>query len=128
MLKPWLKKEWVIPTGGAEFVWRMEDLLDLYAEPFDPTRPVVGFDSVDLQTLPADAEVPGAARRWFLMVFDMAFSDAGGIAVGREAAIDMFPLLHSSDLVAVATYRRTGVDIVIGFTSDRDQIREYVGR
>ncbi|HEX6865310.1 MAG TPA: VWA domain-containing protein [Thermoanaerobaculia bacterium] len=85
-------------------------------------RQVVGFDSVDLQTLPADAEVPGAARRWFLMVFDLAFSDPGGIAAGREAAIGMLPLLHPSDLVAVATYRRTGVDMVLGFTSDRDQI------
>ena len=85
-------------------------------------RPVVGFDSVDLQTLPADAEVPGAARRWFLMVFDLAFSDSGGISRAREAAIEMLPLLHPSDLVAVATYRRTGVDLVLGFTSDRDQI------
>jgi VWFA-related protein len=85
-------------------------------------RPVVGFDSVDLQTLPADAEVPGAARRWFLMVFDLAFSDPGGIADGREAAIGMLPLLHPSDLVAVATYRRTGIDMVLGFTSDRAQI------
>jgi len=84
-------------------------------------RAVVGFDSVDLQTLPADGEVPGAARRWFLMVFDMAFSDAGGIADGRDAAIGMLPLLHPSDLVAVATYRRTGVDMVLGFTSDRAQ-------
>jgi VWFA-related protein len=85
-------------------------------------RQVVGFDSVDLQTLPADAEIPGAARRWFLMVFDLAFSDPNGISDGREAAIGMLPLLHPSDLVAVATYRRTGVDMVLGFTSDRDQI------
>ena len=85
-------------------------------------RPVVGFDSVDLQTLPAGAEVPGAARRWFLMVFDLAFSDSNGIAAGREAAIGMLPLLHPTDLVAVATYRRTGVDMVLGFTSDREQI------
>jgi hypothetical protein len=29
---------------GAEFVAAMEDVLDLYAEPYDPTRPVVCFD------------------------------------------------------------------------------------
>ncbi len=29
-LPPWLKQEWCIPKVGAEFVWRMEDLLDLY--------------------------------------------------------------------------------------------------
>jgi hypothetical protein len=29
---------------GADFVWRMEDVLDLYAEPYNPRRPVVCFD------------------------------------------------------------------------------------
>jgi hypothetical protein len=29
---------------SAEFVWRMEDLLDLYAEAYDPQYPVVCFD------------------------------------------------------------------------------------
>jgi hypothetical protein len=29
---------------SGEFVWRMEDVLELYAEPYDPKRPVVGFD------------------------------------------------------------------------------------
>ncbi len=29
---------------GAEFVWRMEDVLDLYAESPDPKRPRVCFD------------------------------------------------------------------------------------
>ena len=38
-LKPWLQKEWVIPTVGAEFVCRMEDVLDLYAEPLRPGPP-----------------------------------------------------------------------------------------
>ena len=28
---------------SAEFVARMEDVLDLYAEPYDPKRPVVCF-------------------------------------------------------------------------------------
>ncbi|MES1245609.1 MAG: VWA domain-containing protein [Acidobacteriota bacterium] len=87
-------------------------------------RPVVGFDAVDLQTLPQGAEVPSAARRYFLMLFDMAFSAPTAIVRAREAAIEMVPRLHPTDLVAVATYRRsTGIDIVLGFTSDRDQIR-----
>ena len=29
---------------GADFVWRMEDVLDLYAEPYDAAYPVVTFD------------------------------------------------------------------------------------
>src|SRR5215210_4529713 len=54
-------------------------------------RPIVGFDSVDLQTLPADAEVPGAARRWFLMVFDMVL----GFTFDRDQII---AALHSLGL------------------------------
>jgi len=46
-----LKKQWCIPRVGPEFVWRMEDLLDLYAEPFDPRRPWVCFDERPCQLL-----------------------------------------------------------------------------
>src|SRR5215203_2089977 len=43
-LKPWQEKMWCIPQVNAEYVARMEDILDLYAEAPDPQRPVVGFD------------------------------------------------------------------------------------
>src|SRR5258708_15582568 len=43
-LKPWQKDMGCIPKVDAEYVARMEDVLDLYAEPPDPKRPVVGFD------------------------------------------------------------------------------------
>lgn len=39
----------MIPSVSGEFVARMEDLLDLYAEPEDPARPVVGFDECPYQ-------------------------------------------------------------------------------
>ena len=50
-LKPWQKKEWCIPQVSAEFVACMEDVLDLYAEPYDPERPVVCFDETSKQLL-----------------------------------------------------------------------------
>jgi hypothetical protein len=56
-LKPWLKQAWVMPTVGAEVVWRMEALLDLYAEPCDPARPVVGCDQSSKQ-LVAETRLP----------------------------------------------------------------------
>jgi hypothetical protein len=43
-LKPWQKKQWGIPEVSAEFVAAMEDVLDLYEEPYDPRRPKVNFD------------------------------------------------------------------------------------
>lgn len=51
-LKPWLKKAWVIPPkANAEFVYRMEDILALYAEPLDPDRPVICMDETSKQLI-----------------------------------------------------------------------------
>jgi hypothetical protein len=43
-LKPWRKDMWCIPRIDGEYVARIEDVLDLYAEALDPKRPVVCFD------------------------------------------------------------------------------------
>lgn len=34
-----------------DFIWRMEDVLRLYAEPYDPKRPVICFDELPYQLL-----------------------------------------------------------------------------
>ena len=66
-LKPWQEKMWCIPEINAEYVARMEDVLQLYAEPPDPQRPVVCFDETPRQLIgearvPIRAE-PGKPRR-----------------------------------------------------------------
>ena len=48
---------------SAEFVAHMEDVLDLYAEPYDPERPVVCFDETSTQLL-ADLREPMPAKAW----------------------------------------------------------------
>ena len=50
-LKPWREEMWCIPHIDGEFVARMEDVLDLYAEPPDPTCPVVCLDESPLQLI-----------------------------------------------------------------------------
>jgi transposase len=60
-LKPWLKKMWCIPKVDTEFVARMEDVLELYAEPPDPKRPVVCFDETPRQLI-GESRVPVAAK------------------------------------------------------------------
>ena len=50
-LKPWRKKMWCIPQLDADYVARMEDVLDLYAEEPDPQRPVVCFDESPVQLI-----------------------------------------------------------------------------
>jgi hypothetical protein len=36
---------------GADFVWRMEDVLDVYAAPYDPRRPQICFDEHMVQLI-----------------------------------------------------------------------------
>ena len=51
-LKPWLKQCWCIPPAhNAAFVCAMEDVLDVYARPFDPKRPLVCLDEGSKQLL-----------------------------------------------------------------------------
>lgn len=60
-LKPWQEKMWCIPKVDAEFVARMEDVLDLYAEEPDERHPVVCFDETPRQLI-GEARVPVAAK------------------------------------------------------------------
>jgi transposase len=50
-LKPWRRDRWCIPAVDGTYVARMEDVLDLYAEPPDPKRPVVCFDESPTQLI-----------------------------------------------------------------------------
>jgi hypothetical protein len=57
-LKPWLTKRWVIPPrASGAFVWRMEDVLEVYTRPYDPKRPLVCLDKGSKQLL-ADTRAP----------------------------------------------------------------------
>jgi hypothetical protein len=67
-LKPWRRDMWCIPHVDGEYVARMEDVLDLYAEAPDPARPVVCFDESPTQLIgearqPVPAE-PGQPERY----------------------------------------------------------------
>ena len=60
-LKPWRKQQWCIPKVSSEYVAAMEDVLDLYSEPYDAERPVVCFDETSTQLL-ADVREPLLAQ------------------------------------------------------------------
>jgi len=49
------------PENNADFVARMEDILDLYHEPYDPLRPVVCFDECPVH-LRGDGKAPLPAK------------------------------------------------------------------
>ena len=51
-LKPWLSKQWCIPPkANAEFVWKMEDVLEVYKRPYDRARPMVCLDETSKQLI-----------------------------------------------------------------------------
>lgn len=66
-LKPWQVQEWCIPEVSADFVAAMEDVLDLYEEPYDAARPVVCFDESPKQLIaevrPPEPPEPGKPAR-----------------------------------------------------------------
>ncbi|MBI3796815.1 MAG: IS630 family transposase [Deltaproteobacteria bacterium] len=51
-----------MPKAGARFVAKMEDVLDVYARPYDPESPVVCVDEKSKE-LPAQVREPMAAQR-----------------------------------------------------------------
>jgi hypothetical protein len=52
MLQPHRKEQWVIPPErNAEFVAAMEDVLDVYQRPRDPSRPLVCLDEQSKQLI-----------------------------------------------------------------------------
>ncbi len=98
-------------------------------EVFDGRKkvPVTGFEVLDLAGTQASAaqaaQIPISARRHFLMLFDLSFSEPGALSKARKAAQDVVTSLHPADLVAVATYSSLqGPQLVLGFTPDRQQI------
>ncbi|NOK09785.1 IS630 family transposase [Corallococcus exercitus] len=66
-LKPWREKRWCVPQLDAQYVQRMEDVLDLYEKPFTRREPVVCFDERLVQLLDSKRDVrpmhPGAVTR-----------------------------------------------------------------
>jgi transposase len=102
-LKPWQKKMWCIPKVDAEFVARMEDVLDLYAEVPDERRPVVCFDETPRQLI-GESRVPVAAKPGKPARVDYEYVRNG------TANVFMFVDAHRPWRHAKVTDRRTSGD------------------
>jgi len=96
---------------------------------------IVGFQVVDLDAiepgptrLEIERSVPAAARRHFLLLFDLSFSAPSSILRAREAArAFVVNELHPTDLAAVAMHTvETGGRILVTFTPDRAQIARAI--
>ena len=75
-LKPWRKDMWCIPQVDGEYVARMENVLDLYAEEPDPQRPVVCFDESPTQLI-GEVRQPILAKPGQLERYDYEYKRNG---------------------------------------------------
>jgi transposase len=102
-LKPWRKDMWCIPQVDGEYVARMEDVLDLYAEPPDPKRPVVCFDESPVQLI-GETRQPIPAMPGQLGRYDCEYK--------RNGTANLFIVLdaHRSWRRVKVTDSRAGVD------------------
>jgi transposase len=102
-LKPWRKDMWCIPKVDGEYVARMENVLDLYAEVPDPQRPVVCFDESPTQLI-GEVRQPIAAKPGHLERYDYEYR--------RNGTVNLFVFLdaHRPWRRVKVTDRRTNLD------------------
>ena len=78
------------PQADAEFAAGMEDLLDLYAEPADPQRPVVCMDEQPVQLL-KETRTPLAATKDHPPRIDYDYERNGTIDDARRKLKSVYP-------------------------------------
>ncbi len=102
-LKPWRKDMWCIPKVDAEYVARMEDVLDLYGEASNPKRPVVCFDESPSQLI-GEERLPIPAAPGQLERYDFEYR--------RNGTVNLFVFLdaHRPWRKVKVTDRRTARD------------------
>ena len=116
-----------VVRDGAPVVGLTADNFEIVDE--GQKQVVTGFDVLDLrepQTQQKLQNMGAAARRHFVFVFDLSFSQPNAIVRARQAAYDVVRgNLHPSDLIGVATYsNRGGPQLILNFTTDRRQVEQ----
>jgi transposase len=102
-LKPWRKDMWCVPEVDAEYVARMEDVLDLYNEEPDSKRPVICFDESPTQLI-GEVREPIPAKPGQLERFDCEYRRNG------TANLFVFIDAHKSWRKVKITDRRAAED------------------
>ena len=104
-------KEWCIPKADADFVAKMEDVLEVYQRPYDPLRPVVCIDETNKQLI-EEIRIP----------CEPGHSEKVDSVYVRNGVVDVFmisePLAGRRETVVTQT--RTALDFaeILKYTSD----------
>lgn len=104
-IKPWQLKSWCIGKPSAKFVAKMEDVLDVYARPYDPRFPVVCLDE-------ASKELRSTRRGSKRAVAGQAARE--GYEYERHGTANIFLAVEplAGKRTVRVTERRTSVDFV----------------
>lgn len=104
-------KEWCIPKANAEFVAKMEDVLEVYQRSYDPLRPVVCIDETNKQLI-KETRIPCEPGRPEKL--DSVYE--------RNGVADVFMISEplAGQRETVVTQTRTAVDFaqILKYTSD----------
>ena len=80
-LKPWLKEQYCLPEEpSGEFVYHMEDVLEVYTRPYDPRRPQVCLDETSVQLI-GEKRIPVPMAPGRLARFDYEYERNGVCAL-----------------------------------------------
>ena len=103
-IKPWLKKEWCIaPTANAEYVSKMEDVLDVYKRSYNNKNPVICMDEVSKQ-LTRETRLPLPMAPGEVQKYDTEYE--------RNGTANIFMMMEplTGKVVTKVTQRRTRID------------------
>jgi len=109
--KPWRVKEWCIPEVSAEYVARMEDVLDVYQRPYDPLLPVVCIDETNKQLI-KETRIPGTPGQ--LEKVDYVY-ERNGVA---NVFMIFEPLVGKRETIVNETRNSVDFANVLKYTSD----------
>lgn len=104
-------KEWCIPEADADFVAKMEDVLEVYQRPYDPLRPVVCIDETNKQLI-EEIRIPCKP----------GYSEKVDSVYVRNGVADVFMICEplAGKRETVVTQTRTALDFaeILKYTSD----------
>ena len=96
-------KEWCIATPSAEYVQRMEDVLEVYKRPYDEKQPVVCIDETNRQLI-GEIQTPRPVQPGQPALCDYEYE--------RNGAANLFMMFEplAGNREVVAAERRTQID------------------
>lgn len=104
-------KEWCIPTANADFVAKMEDVLDVYQRSYDPLNPVVCIDETSKQLI-EETRIPCEPGRPERVDYEYVRNGVANVFMICE------PLAGRRDTIVTQTRKAIDFAHVLKYTSD----------